>query len=313
MPKVSVIIPNYNHAKYLQARIDSVLNQSFTDFEVILLDDCSPDNSREIIAIYEANPLIKKMVLNETNSGSSFAQWNKGLSLATGDYVWIAESDDIADKEFLSTLVPILNSNEKVALVYSQSYDIDESGQIKGTWQKLTDEFDNKRWKQDFISPGIEEIRKYFIYKNTIPNASAVLFRRSVVEEVGGPASSYKLNGDWHFWIKLLLNHQVAYVAQCLNFFRSHQANVRSKAALEGLNFYEYARIIDFAFAKLDLSPAEKQKVIEYFNRQFQPEAPATIQNIFKSYLKLARWDKSALKLLVWHLKHRYFSDSEKA
>jgi glycosyltransferase involved in cell wall biosynthesis len=99
--KVSVIIPNYNHADYLPARIDSVLQQTHQNLEVILMDDCSSDNSREIITRYAAQDARIRVVLNEQNSGSTFKQWNKGIALARGEYIWIAESDDVADSTFL--------------------------------------------------------------------------------------------------------------------------------------------------------------------------------------------------------------------
>ncbi|MFM7595916.1 MAG: glycosyltransferase family 2 protein [Flavobacteriales bacterium] len=93
---VSVIIPNYNHAPFLKERIDSVLNQSYSHVEVILLDDCSSDNSREIIEEYRRNEKVKHIVYNQKNSGNTFIQWQKGVELALGEWVWIAESDDRA-------------------------------------------------------------------------------------------------------------------------------------------------------------------------------------------------------------------------
>ena len=98
--KVSVIIPNYRHALYLKERIDSVLEQTYRDFEVIILDDCSPDDSREIIETYRTREKIAHIVYNERNSGSTFMQWQKGFDLAQGEYIWIAESDDFADPGF---------------------------------------------------------------------------------------------------------------------------------------------------------------------------------------------------------------------
>ena len=92
MAKVSVVIPNYNHARFLPKRVDSVLRQTFQDFDLILLDDCSTDDSRSILSKYADDPRVK-IEFNEVNSGSSFKQWNKGVGLARGEYVWIAESD----------------------------------------------------------------------------------------------------------------------------------------------------------------------------------------------------------------------------
>ena len=102
---VSVIIPNYCHAPYLRQRIDSVLAQSYPDFEVVLLDDCSTDGSREVIERYRNHPRIKQIVYNDRNGGSAFAQWRKGFALTQGEYIWIAESDDYADPAFLERCV----------------------------------------------------------------------------------------------------------------------------------------------------------------------------------------------------------------
>lgn len=99
-PLITVIIPNFNHAKYLRERIDSVLNQTYNNIEVFLLDDCSNDNSKEILMSYESSPLVKGILLNEENSGSTFRQWQKGFELAHGEYIWIAESDDYCDLHF---------------------------------------------------------------------------------------------------------------------------------------------------------------------------------------------------------------------
>src|SRR3989442_15683408 len=97
----SVIVPNYNHASFLRLRIESVLVQTYQDYEVILLDDCSTDNSREILASYRNNPKVR-IEYNERNSGGVFKQWNKGVRMARGRYIWIAESDDYADACFLA-------------------------------------------------------------------------------------------------------------------------------------------------------------------------------------------------------------------
>src|ERR1700730_10551870 len=112
-PKVSVIIPNHNHAPYLRQRIDTVLQQTFQDFEVILMDDCSTDDSRAIISEYATDPRVR-IEFNGRNSGSAFKQWNKGVGLARGEYVWIAESDDYADLRLLERLVAVLDEETKI-------------------------------------------------------------------------------------------------------------------------------------------------------------------------------------------------------
>src|SRR6201984_3673791 len=117
MPTVSVIVPNYNHARFLRKRIESVLGQTFQDFELILLDDCSIDDSRAILSQYAGDPRVR-IDFNNVNSGSPFKQWNKGVRLARGKYVWIAESDDYADERLLERLVALLEANQEAAFAY---------------------------------------------------------------------------------------------------------------------------------------------------------------------------------------------------
>ena len=108
--KRSIVVPNYNHKRFLLQRLDSILAQSLQDFELILLDDCSTDGSQTILEKY-ARYLRVRLEFNEVNSGSPFKQWNKGVQLARGKYVWIAESDDYADLRLLERLVAILKPN----------------------------------------------------------------------------------------------------------------------------------------------------------------------------------------------------------
>ena len=104
-PLVSIIIPNYNHADYLEERIRSILNQTYTNYEIIILDDRSTDNSIEIINKFRDNSHISNIIINEENSGSPFKQWFKGISLAKGDLIWIAECDDSCELCMLERLV----------------------------------------------------------------------------------------------------------------------------------------------------------------------------------------------------------------
>ena len=109
-PLVSIIVPNYNHARFLRQRIESILQQEYTNYELILLDDASTDESREIMESYRNNPHVSHICYNIVNTGSPFAQWKKGIDLAQGKYIWIAESDDYAESTFLSTTFSLLET-----------------------------------------------------------------------------------------------------------------------------------------------------------------------------------------------------------
>ncbi len=220
-PKVSVIIPNFNHSEFLEQRISSVLNQSYQNIEVILLDDASTDHSKTILEAYKDHSKVQHIVYNESNSGSPFKQWQKGIALATGDYIWIAESDDYCELNFLETLIAKTSTSE---VIYCQSYDVDERGEIIGDRSEYTKPFESNLWEGSFDINGIRLVEEYMIYKNVIPNASAVIFKRDLIDE--GVFSKALLNmkmcGDWLFWVILSAKTQVSFINKHLNYFRKH-------------------------------------------------------------------------------------------
>lgn len=228
-PKVSVIIPNYNHAKYLAQRIESVLNQTIEEIEVIILDDCSLDNSREVIEQYARQDSRIRVDFNQQNSGSTFMQWNKGIKQATGKYVWIAESDDYADLRFLEVLVTVMEFDHNIGIVYCDSWEPDQDGRINTDDVGYLHWAYPEQWAHNFTLPGIDMVRKYMSFINIIPNASGVVVRRSLLEKVGPAEASCRLVGDWVYWARLLSRTRVAFFAEKLNYFRHHKNNVRSK------------------------------------------------------------------------------------
>lgn len=262
MPKVSVIIPNYNHAPFLRQRIDSVLEQTFTDFEVILLDDCSTDNSVQILEEYAQKHSHVTFYPNTKNTGSTFAQWNKGVQLAKGDYVWIAESDDFCAPNLLETLVPLLDENPNVGLAFAQSFIVDERGKkinnFIENYKFIYDDFE--RWQSDFIVNGQKECTDYLIFSNTIPNASGALMRKSVYQNCGGAETGWRLNGDWFFYIKMLLQSDLAFSAKPLNYFRQHQQTQRYKAKTNHVVFDEIIYTLEFVENNAPVDPAKMQQ-----------------------------------------------------
>jgi hypothetical protein len=201
------------------------------DFEVIVLDDASSDNSCEVIAGYLSDPRVR-FYPNETNSGSPFVQWNRGVHLAKAPLVWIAESDDYANPEFLSTMLPVFSSQPTVGLAYCQSWRIDRDGAILGELLDWTEDLDPERWKTAFVNDGRCECKDYLFWKNTVPNASAVLFRRDVYLQAGGAPANMRLSGDWMTWARMLLIGDVAFVPASLNYFRQHDSSVRANTTI---------------------------------------------------------------------------------
>ncbi len=249
MPNVSVIIPNYNHAPYLNQRIDSVLNQTYQDFELIILDDKSTDNSKEVIELYRSHPKVSKIVYNEQNSGSTFKQWNKGIKLAQGEFIWLAESDDDASEFFLEELVSKFNQNNKLGIVYCDSYYMNENNEkLQCTHLWKNERFETNRWDSDFENSGIKEVNNYLIFHNVIDNASSALFKKEVLFKAGLADESFKYIGDLFLYMKILMLSNIAYVAKPLNYFRDHAQNTTKESFTNGFKPLEsllsYSKII---------------------------------------------------------------------
>ena len=218
--------------------------QTYRDFEVILLDDASADDSVPVLERF-ARENHCQLVCNEHNSGNAFKQWNKGLTLATGKYVWIAEADDYAHERFLETLVGRLEQNPGCGVAQCNSLRVDDDRHIIEPVRVTMYDVDRTRWERDFVASGREECIRYLIRENTIQNASAVVFKRELWEAVGGADESLKLASDWKFWASLLCVSDLAFVAEPLNYFRTHTASVRAKTRIwmqttEGLQVMKY-------------------------------------------------------------------------
>lgn len=256
---ISIIVPNYNHEKYLKQRLESIFNQTYQNFEVILLDDCSTDNSIAILSSYCENPKVSHCVFNKINSGNTFIQWNKGIALAKGEYIWIAESDDFCELNFLEVVLEPMIKNPEVALSYCQSNRVTEKGIKTGNWLDHTQNFEkNALFLNDFTMLGNEFIEEFLIYKNIIPNASGVVFRKEIAGELGGITTNpiLKYNADWLFYIQLINNHKVAFLHKSLNNFRFHSQSVISKAG-----------VLETRISLINIEIATRKKVVQFLKK----------------------------------------------
>ncbi|TPM32638.1 glycoside hydrolase family 99-like domain-containing protein [Mesorhizobium sp. B2-3-5] len=231
LPRVSVIVPNYNYARYLGARLDSIVRQTVRPYEIIVLDDASTDGSIEIIEEFRAQCDIPcRLVVNAQNSGSVFRQWMRGVEMARGDYVWIAEADDLADPGFLAELMPAFERDE-VVMSYCQSRQIDGVGRVLSEhYLDYVADIDRARWTRPYVIDGRREIAEALYLKNTIPNVSGVLFRREAIEDALAKHSeeimSLRNAGDWVTYLRLLEHGSIAFSPRSLNSHRRHQSSV---------------------------------------------------------------------------------------
>ena len=263
MPKVSIVVPNYNHGRYLPRRLDSIFGQTFQDFEVTVVDDASRDDSIDVLRRYEHDPRLR-LILNSINSGSPFKSWNAGARASVGEFLWIAESDDYADPRFLEHLVPRLERSPSIGMVYCRSYMVGEHDEVLGTDDALKERLFGAHWSSDYQARGRDEIADYLVFRNTIPNASAVLLRRERFEGIGFAPEEMTLAGDWLTWVRILLDSDIAYSAQPLNYFRRHPDTVRQRLTGRVEEIEESCRIIHLVLSAMNLERSKIEEIQDF-------------------------------------------------
>lgn len=242
---VSVVVPNYCHSRYLKQRLDSVLAQTYTDFELIILDDASPDDgaSQEIIEEYRSNPHVSYIVYNDQNSGSTFKQWHKGFELAKGEYIWIAESDDYCEQTFLEEVMACYEKFPQSVVVTSRSVSVDENSK---------EIYPRDHYSCSAVSyDGKTFIKEKLLCSNFyVTNASSVVFKKDVATSLPLIYMDYKASGDRLFWILMAERGDMTLLDLPLNYFRQHQNKVSPRRELDGTQCRENYRICQYMHNK---------------------------------------------------------------
>lgn len=269
MANFSVIIPNYNHGAFLKERIDSVLAQLHAPSEIIILDDHSGDNSHEIIESYRKHPLVKHIIYNEENSGSPFIQWSRGISIATGSWIWIAESDDIADPGFLSAANSMIEKNNDLGIFYADSRCRAEDNRalrFKTYAEAKNKFFHNSKWSAPYTLKGEDEINESLKWVCTINNSSAAVFRKKFLLDILHKLETFIYHGDWYCQIAVACRGSVSYTPLVLNDFRLHSNSFvlqpnKLQSKLECFRILEF--LSEHEFVK------DKKKLIKFFTLQY--------------------------------------------
>ena len=220
MPKVSVAIPTYNRARFLAECIESILKQTFQDFEILLIDDGSTDNTSEIVSAY--CPPVK--YFRQENKGAPTA-YNKGITEAIGDYVWLVDSDDVLLEDALELGVEVLDRWPKVGFVYGQAYVIDEEGHMMGLCKP-------SHSKESYVRSGREEI-KHLMLENYVSGSTA-MFRRSCFDVVGlfNPVF-HRGSEDYDLCVRFAKKYDVAYIDRPVAKYRVHRSCLTADRQVE--------------------------------------------------------------------------------
>lgn len=225
MNSVSILLPVYNGEAFLEAAIESVLAQSFQDFDLIIVDDCSTDGSPSIIERMKERDARIKSFTNQTNQGL-FANYNRCLSLAEGRYIKPFAQDDILAQDCLQRMFDVLEHDQSVALVSSARNITDAGGKTVET--KCIFPADRKVRGEDVI------LYNLIVLSNWVGEPSTVMFR-SQFSGTGFDTSCFHL-GDIDMWFSVLKNGEYYFIAEPLASFRRHSLNATNNN-LSGLLF----------------------------------------------------------------------------
>jgi len=237
MPKVSVIIPTYNYGKYIEKAIDSVLAQTYKDFEIIVVDDGSTDNTREII---ETKYKDKVRYFYQENSGAPVAR-NKGIKESKGEYLVFLDADDWFMPENLEKKVAFLDNNAGYGWVYSDGYYVNKEGEII---DKASNRFSfSNRKLEGNISFELFSMGNYIAM-------DSVLMRKECINEVGPFNETLPAYHDYELWLRLSLKFKIKILNDCLTYQVVHSGSLSSQDCVYPRSFLMITQIHKSLFIK---------------------------------------------------------------
>ena len=266
---VSAAVPNYNYADFLYQRLYSILRQDYRIDELLILDDCSTDGSRELIdgIVPELSKYITvKKLYNDENSGSPFKQWKRAIENASSDYIWIAEADDYCEADMISRLMKPIEKDRSVVFSYADTAYIDRVGKVIHKSAKPDiDIMKTGHWEHDFIDDGVDEIKNYSYLNCTVANVSSAVFRRDDYSDVFGEMVNYRQVGDYLFYLNVMGRGKISFVSRVLNYYRVHGENVTSTTKKQ-LHFNELKRVHALLDEKYGFDDSQRERIAERYD-----------------------------------------------
>ncbi|HLH07362.1 MAG TPA: glycosyltransferase [Terriglobales bacterium] len=224
-PKVSFVIPCYKLAHYLGECLESILSQSYKDFEILVMDDCSPDNTGEVVASF-SDPRIR-YIRNNPNLGH-LKNYNKGIELSRGEYVWLISADDKISKPYaLERYLRVLDEHPEVGYAFCSSYSV-----VDGQLAEI--EAYSVHAVEDRIFSGKMFLIGSLAKTNGVP-AAAGMVRRGCYQSLGVFPLDLPYAGDWFLWCLFALHHDVAYFAEPMVEYRKHNLAMTSTLSRENI------------------------------------------------------------------------------
>ena len=259
MPKISVLMPVYNGEKYVKEAIESILNQTCTDFEFIIINDCSTDSTKEIIKSYDDSRIV--YVENEVNSGISDTL-NKGILLAKGEYLARMDADDISLPKRFETQLEFMDANPDVAVCGSNLILFEKDKDISNTEHPL-----------DF-----ESILCNMIFSCSLSHPSVFIRKEILIKNNLKYEKEFDRQEDYHLWVRLVRYGRIVNIPEFLLRYRVH-SNQITQNRHEG--FSEGHKKIKDVYLK-DFLDGFEQSQYEQYCRFCTEDFEATKDNIIK-------------------------------
>lgn len=269
-PLVTVIIPNYNHAPYLPQRIKSVVDQGYGPIQLIIMDDLSTDNSRDVIHQTLAELGIEAdLVFNEENAGNPFKQWQKGLAMAKGDLIWICESDDFCEPDFLEKIVPWF-ADESVNIAFGRIQFTDRDGTVMEGLDQYRENAEPGIWDRGISRPARQWFDGAMGVNNMIANVGGCVFRKMpVAAPVWEKVVRNRICGDWLLYLHLAGSGQIAYEPDAVAYFRQHGANTSGVSARGRFYFDEKIGVVREIARYWGTSRPTREKFLAGFRAEY--------------------------------------------
>jgi len=201
-----------------------MIAQTYSNIEIVVVDDCSTDGSREYLNQYKTNPEVSLFFL-ESNKGYVHAS-NYGVSKAKGEYIVFAECDDFSNPDQIASLYQAITTNNNIGVAWSCSNLTDETGNIIGTDFPIRSAAFQKYCRTDVLIPGLL-LQKFMMHSNVVPNMSAAMFKKSLFTRIEGLSDKYRFIADRDLWIRMAEVGDFYYLKRPLNYFRTHPDTVR--------------------------------------------------------------------------------------
>ena len=243
-PGVSVCVPSFNYARFLQSCIDSVLRQSYTDFELIVVDDASHDESVRVIGANH-DPRIR-FVSHDERRGA-IQTWNHCLAMARGDYVSFLCADDLFLSGKLQFQVAALDANPSIGLVHADGFWADESATRECLFSTVFPDDLRTYLSEDHVSPAPQGLRLLAAGYNYIHLSNAMI-RRDCIEDIGGFSPYFPYAADWYCWLRIAARHSVAYLARPLAVYRRHSRNLTRAMQRSGQDLLDWYGVTERVF-----------------------------------------------------------------